>query len=201
MVRGNASGWARVIDRVGSFFRRLLLNEPCWEVTAQLTNGTQVIRYSLIGCANDVRAGGGLLPGFDFRFVPGENVTSQIEQILPDPARTVPAETPTPAPATPVTAVPAGCGESGGSGLPQNPVAPVAQPATEPKPVVTVVEPTTPTAPPKPAFEPDTIKFELRKATDGKGAMAKFTGVDESEDLTFETEPGVVTIRFRPKQM
>lgn len=95
MVRGRAYGWARISDSLGAFFGRLLHGEIAWEVTAQLPNGTQVIRYTLWACANDVRGGGGMIPGLAFRFVPEENVTAAVQPVV------VPAPAPVPAPAAP----------------------------------------------------------------------------------------------------
>lgn len=103
MVRGRAYGWARITDRVGSFFRRLLRGEPTWEVTARLADGRQVIRYTLMACANDVRAGSGMMPGWGFWFVAEENVTDQIRTKQP-PA---PEPQPEPAPEPPPPPAPA----------------------------------------------------------------------------------------------
>lgn len=99
MVRGRAYGWARISDCVGTFFRRLLRGEPTWEVRARFRDGRQVIRYSLMACANDVRAGGGMMPGFGFLFVVEENVTDSIRPAVPPQPAPTPASTPQTAPA------------------------------------------------------------------------------------------------------
>jgi hypothetical protein len=73
-----------------------------------------VTQYTLMGCANDVRNGGGMLPGFGFRFVADENVTNQIVQTqvpVPEPTSTpapepVVEETPAPAPVPASTETP-----------------------------------------------------------------------------------------------
>jgi hypothetical protein len=118
MVRGRVYGWARVSDRISAFFGRLLHGEEAWEVTTQLPNGTQEIRYTLLACANDVRAGGGMIPGLGFRFVPGTNVTAEVQPVpipapAPAPAPAAPetpavSETPAPAPTTRAAALPDG---------------------------------------------------------------------------------------------
>jgi hypothetical protein len=91
IVRGRLYGWARISDRLGSFFGRFLNGEEGWEVTAQTPNGRTTL-YTLIACANDVRAGSGMIPGFGFRFLAEENVTDQAQP----PA---PVEIPEPVPA------------------------------------------------------------------------------------------------------
>jgi hypothetical protein len=75
-------------------------------LTKQLPNGTQEIRYTLIACTNDVRAGGGMIPGLGFRFVPGTNVTAEVQPVVVPAPAPAPAPAPTPAPA-PVVAEPA----------------------------------------------------------------------------------------------
>jgi hypothetical protein len=100
MARGRAYGWARIADRLGSFFSRFLRGEQMWEVSTQLPNGRQEVRYTLIECANDVRVGGGMIPGFGFGFVAGINVTDEIQ---PAPA-TQPAPTPAPVAVEPAPA-------------------------------------------------------------------------------------------------
>jgi hypothetical protein len=84
MVRGKVYGFAYVSDREMLGFPRILNGESAWEVTAQLANGTQVIRYTLMACANDVRSDNGMIPGFAFRFVPEENVTADIQPPAPE---------------------------------------------------------------------------------------------------------------------
>jgi hypothetical protein len=99
MVRGRVYGFARIGDRLGSFFPRILHGEEAWEVTTQRPNGTQEIRYTLLACANDVRAGGGMIPLVGFRFVPGTNVTAEVQPVVvPAPA---PVPPPAPAPVAP----------------------------------------------------------------------------------------------------
>lgn len=95
IVRGRGYGWSQVRDRNWNAFLRRLNGEPTWRATIQHPDGTQEYRYSLMGCANDVRAGGGIIARFGFRFVPEEDVTSQIQTPAPPPAPAPPSPTTT----------------------------------------------------------------------------------------------------------
>jgi hypothetical protein len=178
MVRGRAYGWARISDSLGAFFGRLLHGEIAWEVTAQLPNGTQVIRYTLWACANDVRGNGGMIPGLAFRFVPETNVTAEVQPVVvpvPVPAP-VPAPAPTPAPAAPET------------------------------PAVTETPAPAPTPTPAPASNEEVlpegmIRFEFKKATSTKPNIVRIQGIEPTE-FFFETSPSGATFRYRevPKE-
>ncbi len=140
LVRGRGYGFTRITDIARKYFPRFLNGEQVWEVTARRPNGEQVVRYSLMGCANDVRNGGGMVPGIGFRFVPEENVTNQIIQ-PPAPATQVtepvgPAATSTheSVPTTVVTPPPA-------SPIAEPEPESIAQPALEPAPIHSPVTP------------------------------------------------------------
>jgi len=150
---------------------RRLNGERAFRARVRFPSGHEETLYMLQACGNDLRYGG------ISRYLPGPEFRFEADPIVAPVATPEPAPQPEPAPE------------------------PAPQPATEPEtiPPAPAAEVVTP-QPAKPVWEPGVVKFELRKATDGKGAMGKFMGVDETEDLTFESEPGMVTIRFRPKQ-
>lgn len=196
LVRGNGFGFARITDRLSSLFGRLLNGELIWQVTARTPISGQFVRYSLLGCANDVRAGGGMIPGFGFRFVPTEDVTSQLVPPTPDPV-VVPVSTPA-----------SRADGTGGSGLPDSPTPKEEKvEVKQPEPEVQTV-PATPTAivtTPKPSTSPlpvvqeGVVRFEFRKPEGDKPSYMELTGVNETESFTVQRAPGSIMIRFTEK--
>jgi len=66
-------------------------------------------------------------------------------------------------------------------------------PATETAPgpdAPTVTEP----------VEDGIVRFEIRPATEGQPAMVRMTGVNEQGANTIELQPGVITLRYTPRQ-
>jgi len=150
---------------------RSLNGERAYSAQVRFPDGRVETLYMLQACGNDLRFGGisRYLPGPEFRFEP-DAVQPTAAPVTPTPTETV-AEQPV--------------------------VTPEPQPtAPTPAPEQVAVDPT-PSS--QPTIEEDVVRIELRKAVDGNGAMARFSGVNEKEDLTCEISPGRIMIRFRPQ--
>ena len=197
VVRQNAGRiWGNMIVRYadGRSIPRRLNGERAYQAEVRFPDGRIETLYMLQGCGNDLKFGGisRYLPGPNFRFEA-------------DPATQLPE--PPPQPEVPETAHTSEATRPEATAEPEV-VAPEPPPAVEntvpqAPPEQTAPEVEAPSSPaPKPAeeLEVGVMKFELRKANNGQGAMARFTGIDETDDLTCEIHPGSVTLRFRPKQ-
>jgi hypothetical protein len=82
--------------------------------------------------------------------------------------------------------------------VPTPPVVAVAPLPAAPAPVVEVL-PAIALATDEPTVEDGVVKFEIRKATADNPAMVRMTGVDETDDNTIELRPGIIILRFIPR--
>jgi hypothetical protein len=80
MIRGRGFGPVQVTDRVRALFRRILNGEVVWQATVQAPDRAPQIRYTLAGCGNDLRWGGGMTSEPEFRFVADTDVTDEIQR-------------------------------------------------------------------------------------------------------------------------
>lgn len=181
MIRGRGFGPVHVMDRVRALFHRILNGEVVWQATVQAPNRTPQIRYTLAGCGNDLRWGGGMAPEPEFRFVADRDVTDEIQREPVYPAQPEPA----PAPQTVSQPVP----------VPAQPESePAPQPITQPEPPAReqpapvqpepapTQEPPTPVTTPSGEFvrtmdAPSTSQkpvFEMKVSKDGKPCLIAF---------------------------
>lgn len=158
----------------GQEIPRRLTGDRAYRAEVCFPDGKAETLYMLQGCGNDLRYGGisRYIPGPEFRF-----------EADPEPTIEAPPAVPVvqPTSAEPVVAQPA---------VPQGPavVAAGVQPNGE---FVREKD-----APPVLVAEPSVVRFEIRSATDGKPAMVRMFGINETMDNSVEIKPGEVTFRY-----
>lgn len=170
MIRGRGFGPVQVTDRVRALFRRILNGEVVWQATVQAPDRAPQIRYTLAGCGNDLRWGGGMTSEPEFRFVADTDVTDEIQREPVTQPNPVQQHTAAPFNIEP-TFIPQPIAQP--EPVPQQePVPAQAEPTPAPTPVITssgefVRTTDAPPAPQKPVFE-------MKVSKDGKPCIIAF---------------------------
>ncbi len=175
LVRGVGYGSVAVSDSNSTYHNRILDGQEVWQVTVRMPDGHEEVRYSLLACANDVRAGGGFFAGENFRFVPLQDVTNEIR-----PVATAPTQ-PEPAPAVPVAQAAQ--------------TAPAPEPLPVPTPVISDNGEFVRTKDAPEVVEDGWVTFEFRRSTKDKPNMIRLNGI-VAEEMTFSTRGRETFLRY-----